>query len=293
MTPTPEQANQVVTWLQQNWLAIVVVAIGLAVIWRLSRPLVHRAVTGLLAAQRRAFDDDVPEDELQKRAVTIEELLNKLVRGLVVLAGIFIVFGVFNLWPVVAGLGLFLAALTLAGQSIILDYLMGFLILVEGQYFKGDTISVGGLEGVVEEVGLRRTVLRDATGTVHSISNGQIRVSSNLTRLFAVAIVDIDGIRNRDVQATIELMNRVGTEVAEDPDWKDRVQEAPRYASTTMFTDLGVTMRMTGRVRPQDRWAVQAELRRRLAEAFAREGIQPNRRAAGAPVPEDPAAPVP
>ena len=136
-----------------------------------------------------------PPEELPKRAATLEDLANRLIRVFLVLALVFMVFGLFDLWSVIAGLGLFLAALTLAGQSVILDYIMGLLIIIEGQYFKGDTISVGGIEGEVEEVGLRRTVLRDTQGTVHSISNGTIRVSSNLTRIYAVAMVDIEGVR--------------------------------------------------------------------------------------------------
>jgi small conductance mechanosensitive channel len=66
---------------------------------------------------------------------------------------------------------------------------MGTLILLEGQYYTGDTIAAAGVEGLVEEVGLRRTVIRDMSGTVHSISNGQIRTSSNLTRIHAMAVV--------------------------------------------------------------------------------------------------------
>ena len=72
---------------------------------------------------------------------------------------------------------LFLAALTLAGQSIVLDYLMGVLIVVEGTYFKGDNISAGdpswNVAGTVEEVGLRRTVIRSPDGTVHCAPGGR------------------------------------------------------------------------------------------------------------------------
>ena len=139
---------------------------------------------------------------------------------------------------VLAGLGLLLAALTLAGQSVILDYIMGTLILVEGQYFKGDTISVGESRATVEEVGLRRTVLRDTQGIVHSVSNGTIRVSSNLTRIFAVAMVDIEGVRNRDVEAVIAIMDQVGREMSADPAWAGLIVEAPSYRSTPAFTDL-------------------------------------------------------
>jgi small conductance mechanosensitive channel len=290
-------ADQVTAWLDANWFVLLLIAVGLFLVWRFAKPLIHRAVFGLLSAQERAFATDVPSDELTKRAITLEELLNKLVRLAVLGTIVLMVFGVLDLWSVVAGLGLFLAALTVAGQSIILDYLMGILILVEAQYFKGDTISVGGVEGVVEEVGLRRTVIRDTSGTVHSISNGTIRLVSNLTRVYAVAVVDVVGIRDSDVQVVIAIMDRVGQELADDAEWAPRIQETPSFSSSPAFTDLGVTLRMTGKVRADARWSVAAELRRRLAIAFSEAGLHPNRRVGEvsieSPSPQAPAPPAP
>jgi moderate conductance mechanosensitive channel len=267
-------------WLDRNWLWLGVVAFGLFVVWRFARPAIHRIVLGALRAHGAVLDGtSAPEDELRKRAATLEQLLASMVRIGVVAALVVIVLGMFDLWPAIAGLGLLVAAITVAGQSIVLDYLMGILILVEGQYSTGDTISTAGLEGQVEEVGLRRTVIRDPSGTVHSISNGEIRIASNLTRIYASAVVDVPGISERDVEAAIAVMDRVGAGLAADPDWSARILEPPHYVSTMAFTDLGVTLRMSGRVTASARWAVPAELRRRLAPALREAGIEPNRRA--------------
>jgi len=280
LLPSSPQTDQLAGWLSLNWLGLFVVAVVVFVVWRFGRPFIHRGVMGLLDAQERAMPTGAPRDELAKRAETLEDIFNRLVRLLLALGVLFLVFGIFDLWSMIAGLGLFLAALTLAGQSVILDYIMGLLIIMEGQYFKGDTISVGGVEGEVEEVGLRRTVIRDTQGTVHSISNGTIRVSSNLTRIYAVAMVDIEGVRNRDVEAVIAIMDRVGRELAADPAWTALIVEPPHFRSTVAFTDLGVTLRMSTKVRPAGRWSVPAELRRQLALAFTASGIRLNRRTA-------------
>jgi small conductance mechanosensitive channel len=267
-------------WLQSSWIEIVLLIVVVALLWRFARGIIHRLVSGTLRAQRHAFHEtEVPDEELEKRVATVEQLLASLVRAAIVMGVVFIVLGVFDLWSAIAGLGLIVAAITLAGQSIVLDYLMGILILLEGQYYTGDTVNTAGLEGVVEEVGLRRTVLRDASGTVHSISNGQIRVASNLTRVYAGAVVDIPGIREQDVERAIEVIDAVGRELASDPAWAPSILETPRYVATTAFTDLGVTLRMSGRVRASDRWAVPAELRRRLAPALREAGVEPSRRA--------------
>jgi small-conductance mechanosensitive channel len=187
---------------------------------------------------------------------------------------VLVIFAVFNLWPLVAGLGIVAAALTLAGQSIVLDYLMGILILVEGQYFKGDTIRIGTVEGEVEEVGLRRTILRDASGTVHSVSNGEIRLSSNLTRLYAVMRVDVTIVRAEDLDRAIQVIDRVGREMFADPAWRGRLLEQPSYQTVSALTQLGLTVRVTGKVRSADRWSAPGELRGRLAVALAQEHIE-------------------
>ena len=104
-------------------------------------------------------------------AWTIEELLLKLLR-VGALAGILVIaLAVFELWTILAAIVLVIVAIVFATRDVVLDYVMGFLILVEGPYFNGDYVVVNdhpGIEGVVEEIGLRRTVLRDATGSSHA-----------------------------------------------------------------------------------------------------------------------------
>jgi small conductance mechanosensitive channel len=278
--------EQLIGWLRNASTGLALLLLGAWLVWRHFRPQVRRFILGAMRAQNHALDGGaVPDDEVVKRANTLDTLLSSLVRAGFVLAIVMLVASWFDLWNAVAGLGLIGAAITLAGQSIVLDYLMGVLILAEGQYYKGDTINTGTIEGVVEEVGLRRTVLRDASGTVHSISNGTIRQVSNLTRVYAAAIVDVPGVREGDIERAIVAMNRVGEELAADPEWADRIIETPRYVSTTAFTDLGATLRMSGRVKPGDRWAVPAELRRRLGPALLEAGVEPNRRAMGGGLP--------
>jgi small conductance mechanosensitive channel len=229
--------------------------------------------------------EDAQRYEVEKRVNTLENLLAKALRAGVVVAGIVVIMGVFDLWPLVAGLGIVAAALTLAGQSIVLDYLMGLLILVEGQYYVGDFVSLAGVDGTVEEIGFRRTTIRDTSGTVHSISNGEIRMSSNFTRTYASAVVDIQGIRDEDVERAIDVIRDVAETLAADPDWSPRLLAPPGQPLAFAFTDIGATIRLSCRVVPDDRWRVAAELRKRIAIAFTAAGIEPNRRTGGSAPP--------
>ena len=145
-------------WLQHTWPWLVILSLAAYLLWRFTRPVLHRVVWGALRVHGHAVGGALPDDELRKRADTIEQLLASLVRFAIILGIVFAILGFFDLWSAVAGLGLLGAALTVAGQPIVLDYLMGTLILLEGQYYTGDTIAAAGVEGLVEEVGLRRTV---------------------------------------------------------------------------------------------------------------------------------------
>ena len=219
MPETPVVDEQALEqWFAANVGLLVIIAVLLLILYAFSGRIMHSAVARALAAQKRQVEPGSPEAaELDKRAATLSSLATALLR--IVVAGVIVtlVIGFFGLWGLLAGAGLFLAALTLAGQPIVLDYLMGILIILEGQYFKGDVIASGTVVGTVEDVGLRRTTVRSVDGTVHSLSNGEIRIVSNRTRVFAAAEVTIPGIREQDLERVLDLMDAVGREVALDP----------------------------------------------------------------------------
>ncbi len=273
MTP-----DTLVTWVSANAITLVVGLVVLVVIYRFALPLMHRFVLAVLRAQHATLEQGgAPADEVRKRAATLEDVLARIIKFTVFALLIMLVLSVFDLWPMLAGLGLIAAALTIAGQAIILDYLMGILILAEGQYFKGDWLSVdmpsGIIEGEVEEVGLRRTVLRDARG-VHSISNGLIRASSNWTRVFSHLTVDLRILRGGQIDQAIKIVNSVGTEMASDAAWKDQLLEAPQFLYVVELGLDGAVLRLRGKVKPGQQWLAASDLRRRLATALAAEGIE-------------------
>jgi small conductance mechanosensitive channel len=238
---------------------------------------VDRIGERIIRAREKQGIDPAELNELRKRLSTVEDLVSKLLRAAVLFVIVVVLLTLLDLVSVVVALGVVFAGLAIAGQSIVLDYLMGILILVEGQFYVGDWVSIATnnvvVSGTVEEIGLRRTILRDVSGTVHSVSNGEVRVSSNLTRVYAVLQVEIPVVPEVDIEQAIAITNRVGAEMYADPDWSTRLLEAPAYASIPAVSDLGVTLRAAGRVQGADRFAAASELRRRLLIAFAAEGI--------------------
>jgi moderate conductance mechanosensitive channel len=269
--------EEITGFLEANWFALIFWSVAAFLVFRLVRPIVDRIGERIIRSREAQGIDPAELNELRKRLSTIEDLVSKLLRAIVIVVIVVVVLTLLDLTSVVLALGLLLAGVAIAGQSIVLDYLMGVLILIEGQFYVGDwiTIATGNVtvSGTVEEIGLRRTILRDVSGTVHSVSNGEVRVSSNLTRVYAVLQVEIPLIPEVDLEQAIAVTNRVGAEMYADPEWSSRLLEAPSYGSIPSVTDLGVTLRAIGRVQGADRFAAASELRRRLLVAYAGDNI--------------------
>jgi small conductance mechanosensitive channel len=154
------------------------------------------------------------------------------------------------------------------------DYLNGALILVENQYAIGDVVQIAGVSGKVEDFTLRRTTLRDGDGTVHTVPNGEITVASNLTRVFANVNLDVQVVYGTDIERAKATVDRVGTDLADDPDWGPRILVAPRMDRVSALGDYGITIAITAKVRASEQWAVGGELRRRLLDAFKESGVE-------------------
>jgi small-conductance mechanosensitive channel len=215
--------------------------------------------------------DELSAAEREKRVRTIQHLFARVATVAIVLLAALTVLsqlGV-DIGPAVAGLGVAGLALGLGAQALVRDWLAGIFILAENQFSRGDHIEVAGVSGTVEELGLRRTVLRGIDGTVHTVPNGQITVASNRTRLWAGVDVDVRVAHGTDLDAAGALLDRVGAELAADPEWRGRVLEAPAVERVDEIGDAGITLKVLGRVRAGEQWRVGGELRRRILLAFS------------------------
>ena len=269
-------AEELTTWFADNWLLIVVIGALLILAYAYSGPLVDRLIRRTLRATDGDFSGEGVEDaELEKRSTTITSLVTTIIRLSIISLALLVFVSITGSEWLLVIIGLFLAGVAIAGQAIVLDYLMGVLILIEGQFFQGDNIELGQMpwKGTVESVGLRRTVIRDVDGTVYSVSNGDIRSVANRTRIYAAGEVRVRGIRQGDLDAVRSIMGRVGQEVAEDPAFADAIIKAPELAFVDDSDELGSVAVMRGKVVAADRWRVSTELRLRLDQALKEEGI--------------------
>jgi len=207
----------------------------------------------------------------------------------------FVIFGVafvmclaelgFELGPILASAGVAGVALGFGAQSLVRDFLAGIFMILEDQYGVGDLIDTGEAIGTVEEVSLRVTRLRDGSGVVWYVRNGEILRVGNHSQGWSTGIVDVSVAYTEDIPRVQELIKVTAETLCDEDEWRERILDDPVVAGVESVTGNAVTIRVIVKCTPNDHLAVQRELRERIKEAFDREGVQ-------IPVPPAPLAPT-
>lgn len=260
-----------IDWAFSSGIKILVIILVAYFIKKILKVTIERLIRKLVPP-----DSFLSVQAEKKREDTLIRILSGF-SGVVIwlLASIMIVgeFGI-AIAPFLATLGIAGVALGFGGQYLIKDIISGLFIIIENQYRIGDVVCFDKTCGSVEDITLRLTTLRDLDGRVHHVPHGEIKITSNLSKGFARVNLDIGVSYNADLEKVIEVVNRVGNELAEDPDFKDSIREAPQFARVNDLADSAVIIKILGETEPLRQWAVTAELRKRLKITFDKEGIE-------------------
>src|SRR6266404_4371886 len=174
--------------------------------------------------------------------------------------------------------GVVIAGATILGFSIaardtIRDAIAGLEIVMEDQFVTGDTIHAADTVGRVEQLTLRRTVVRDARGALVSLSNGELRTVSNLSRDWSQAFVDIGVAAGMPLERTLQALESAAAELRGDAAWSQALVDGPRVLGLQGYDHAGATLRLQVRTAPTRQDEVCRELRRRIQMEFQRQGI--------------------
>lgn len=165
-------------------------------------------------------------------------------------------------------------ALGFGAQSLVKDVLAGFTMISEDQFHVGDVVSIAGVSGVVEDVRLRVTVLRDLDGVVHYVPNGIIEVTSNYTQEFSRVVVDIGVAYDADIDEVIGVLEDELGRLEQSEEWGSAMAEPPTVLGVDAFGDSSVTVRVVLTSVPERRWDLKREALRRIKKRFDAEGIE-------------------
>ena len=165
-------------------------------------------------------------------------------------------------------------AIAFGAQNLIRDYFYGFMILIENQYRVGNVIKIGAISGVVEDISLRITVLRDQEGVAHFIPHSQITTVSNLTHGWSRAVFEVGIAHKESVDRVIELLRQLAIDLRKDPRFEYLMIDEPEMLGVDKISDVAVTIKFQIKTRPLKQWTVKRELLRRIKNAFAEQGIE-------------------
>jgi small conductance mechanosensitive channel len=274
-------------WLLAKPLQILVIILLAALV----RFLVHRVirriaagaaegtVPGVLAKSHagKLLANPLLSERRRQRAETMSSVLRSVTTGIIACVTALMILDVVGLpiGPLLASAGIVGVAVGFGAESLVKDFLSGIFLILEDQYGVGDLADTGmGTVGTIEAVGLRVTRLRDGTGVVWYVRNGEILQVGNHSQGWSTGIVDMSVAYTEDIPRVQRLIGETAAAMAEEDGWKDKILEPPTVAGVESMTGTSVTIRVIVKCAPNEHFGVQRELRERIKEAFDREGVR-------------------
>jgi moderate conductance mechanosensitive channel len=217
-------------------------------------------------------------DRGHERAARAQTLWTVLRRVILIVVSFTVLLFVLTAWDVslapFVGVGaVFAAALGFGAQDLVKDFLAGIFILVEDQFHVGDVVTIAETTGVVEDIQLRVTLLRDLEGNRHFVPNGQITVTSNFTSKYGQPVIDVGIAYEEDVDHALEVFADELASLAADPDFSHLITEPPEVLGVNELGDSAVVLRGRLTTTADERWAVRREALKRVKKRFDAEGI--------------------
>jgi moderate conductance mechanosensitive channel len=284
-TPYWETARDYLLGIPLKILLILVAAIVVQqilkwVIRRVVRKASDRARIERLAQTRKItrtaeLSELLLSQRTEQRAAAIGTLLRSVVAITVWSIALLMILPLLGIdvAPLLASAGVVGVALGFGAQTLVKDYLSGIFLIVEDQFGVGDMVDVGPVIGTVEEVSLRYTRLRDLSGVVWYVRNGEILRVANRSQGWTMAIVDIPIAYNENIDRVREIVENVATDMDDDPKYDDLLLGRPTFAGVESMSGEAVVIRITAKAAPEQQVTVARTIRERMKLAFDRAGI--------------------
>lgn len=176
--------------------------------------------------------------------------------------------------PLLASAGVVGVALGFGAQTLVKDYLAGIFLIIEDQFGVGDLVDLGVAVGTVEEVTLRVTRLRDLSGVVWYIRNGEIIRVANRSQGWTMAAVEIPVAYDEDLDRIRNIVEQIASDMDEDPTYDDMLLGRPEFAGIESVSGEAVFIKVIAKVAPQQQITLARALRERIKNAFDTAGVR-------------------
>lgn len=241
---------------------VVVIAIG-----RISISIFNRIIMNFFKLYPKFKKDE-------KKSTTLSGILKSMVKYTVYVIMIISVLNVLNIptAPLLATAGLGGLAVGFGAQSLVKDVFTGFFILFEDQYGVGDYVTIGGMTGTIEDIGLRITKIREYNGNLHIIPNGEVKTVTNHSRGDSLAIIDIGIAYEADAERAMAVLKELAEGYYNNN--QESIVQKPEVLGIIKFNESEVVIRTVVRTKPLMHWKTERALRKYILEAFKDQDIE-------------------
>lgn len=207
----------------------------------------------------------------KQKAITVGAILKSILKYAVYISAAAIVIG--STFKVSAGvLSAIGFVVGIGAQSLVRDIINGFFIIFEDQYGVGDYVTIGAYSGIVENIGIRSTVLRDFSGDIHNLPNGSVTEVTNHSRGDMRFIVDVEIAYEEDIDNTINIIKATCKKFEKDN--KDTIRNEIEVLGVISLNASGVTIRVVGKAKPMSQWKLERDLRKDIKVALDKAGVE-------------------
>lgn len=228
-------------------LKIIAVFIVIRILIKVSYIVIDKTVE---SRKRRIFSVD------EKKINTLTAVLKNIMKYVLYFIGTVIILDMFNINTnsILATAGIGGLAIGFGAQSLVKDVITGFFILFEDQFSVGDYVKIDDYEGIVEELGVRVTKLRDFSGELHIIPNGNINTVTNKTRGAMRALVKVNVAYEEDIDRAIKVLDEVCNRLRQS---NESIVEGPTILGVTDLGEYGISLTIVAKTKPMDQWSVE------------------------------------
>ncbi len=262
-------------------LAVAIRWISVAVLNRIIKRMAAQGRRERLGETRRAertqeLSDVLMSQRRQQRAEAIGALLRSVITATVVIIALLLILPILGIdvAPLLASAGVLGVALGFGAQSLVKDYLSGIFLVFEDQYGVGDMVDLGEAIGVVEDVTLRITRLRDLSGVVWYVRNGEILRVANQSQGWVLAAIDIPVAYDENLDKVRECVEAVANDMYGDPQYDDMLLGKPSYAGVESVSGEAVFIKVIAKAAPEKQIPLTRAIRARVKESFDRAGVR-------------------
>ncbi len=257
-----------ITWLTTSGLRVALIIILALIATKIAAMVSNRIFKPFTKIQNGP--------EIEKRARTLSSLIRYILHISILGVSVVMVLGEFgiDIGPIIAAAGVVGLAIGFGAQHLVQDIISGFFILMDDQIRVGDVVNIGGQGGLVERVNLRMTVLRDLSGSVHFIRNGQINIVTNMTKDFSYYVLEIGIAYRENVDDVIEVVKKIDEELRADSEYGSQILEPIEILGLDKFADSAIIIKARIKTVPIKQWWVGREFNRRMKIKFDELGIE-------------------